>query len=114
MCKNDPVCATALVIAEYPTVDAVPVDEFKLHHILINNEGVPEVKLQFGDRYFILRTDPVDVRQVVHGRNLKEEWPSLFECSVCGCDSIDTYSFEPNTINYCPNCGAKMDGEGNG
>lgn len=56
----------------------------------------------------------VEAAEVVHGRNLKEEWPSLFECSVCGCDSVDTYSFEPSTINYCPNCGAKMDGGADG
>lgn len=48
--------------------------------------------------------------KVVHGKNLKEDWPSLFECSVCGCDSMDTYTFEPSKINYCPSCGAKMDG----
>ena len=48
--------------------------------------------------------------EVAQGSNLKAEWPSLFECSVCGCESIDTYSFTPSTISYCPNCGAKMDG----
>lgn len=52
----------------------------------------------------------VQAVEVVRGRNLKEDWPSLFECSECGCDSIDTYSFEPSTINYCPNCGADMRG----
>lgn len=63
------VCKFSLLDA--PTVDAVPVDEFKLHHVIIDNEGVPEVKLQIGDRYFILRTDPVDVREVVQCKDCK-------------------------------------------
>lgn len=58
------------IVDEIPTVDAVEVDKIniRLHHILIDNEGVPEVKLQIGDRYFILHTDQVDVAEVVHGR----------------------------------------------
>lgn len=38
--------------------------------------------------------------EVVQGSNLRAEWPSLFECSMCGCESIDTYSFTPSTISY--------------
>ena len=105
---------------EYNTVDAMAVDKYniKLHHILIDNEGVPEVKLQIGDRYFILRTDPVDVREVVHGQ-WEEWWPGitmimtgeemLYRCSVCDAKypNIEGY-------RYCPRCGAKMDGDGNG
>ena len=48
---------------------------------------------------------------VVHGKNLKEEWPSLFECSICHWSCWDTYCGDTDTYNYCPNCGAKMDGE---
>lgn len=60
----------------------------------------------------------VDAVPVVHGW-WKEWWPGdcslimtgeemLFECSVC------TAKFA-NQSNYCPNCGAKMDGgEGDG
>ena len=61
------------LINESPTVDAVELDKFnvRLHHILIDNEGVPEVKLQIGDRYFILRTDPVDVGEVVRCKDCK-------------------------------------------
>lgn len=29
-------------------------------------------------------------------------------CSVCGCERIDDHS---TGWNYCPNCGAKMEGE---
>ena len=57
---------------------------------------------------------------VVHGRwitekcnhvrwRLKnpEKWV-IHKCSVCG------YSNGRKSSNYCPNCGAKMDGDGNG
>jgi hypothetical protein len=31
------------------------------------------------------------------------------ECSVCGCSMLDTNQFWNS--KYCPNCGAKMDGD---
>ena len=60
----------------------------------------------------------VDAVEVVHGRwntekcNHKphriknpEKWV-IYKCSVCG------YSNGRKQSNYCPNCGAKMDGDG--
>jgi len=95
-----------------PTVDAIPVEDIKLHHILINNEGVPEVKLQIGERYFILYTEPVDVREVVHGR---WEWlgpNSLVPECMCGtCSVCKVRSKYIVNTDICPNCGAKMDRE---
>lgn len=41
------------------------------------------------------------------GRNLLEEYPSLFECSVCGASCYDTYPWDCD-IKFCPNCGADM------
>ena len=42
------------------------------------------------------------------------ELPSMepdYKCSECG----RTYAWwEPSEAHYCPNCGAKMDGDGNG
>ena len=43
------------------------------------------------------------------GENLLEEYPSLFECSVCGASCFDTIPWDCN-INFCPNCGARMKG----
>lgn len=102
-------------IEKMTTVDAVSVDEIKLHHILIDQNGIPEVKLQFGDRTLILRRedDPVDVREVVHGRWEPVECrPHLiYKCSECG----DMWSYGAIIhMGFCPNCGAKMDGDGNG
>ncbi len=53
----------------------------------------------------------VDAVEVVHGRWVwketgEEEYEMYWVCSKCG----DHTYFE---TNYCPNCGAKMDGDGN-
>ena len=57
---------------------------------------------------FVKETPTVDAVEVVHGRWLSEPVEFTYEkdikCSVCG-----RYVDEPE--NYCPNCGAKMDGE---
>ena len=59
----------------------------------------------------------VDAVEVVHGRWIKNWCNNSFigheyaECSICDCHMLDTNQFWNS--NYCPNCGAKMDG-GNG
>ena len=50
-----------------------------------------------------------DVAPVVHGKDLAQ--PSLFKCSVCGCEDDDTYTCDVSKYRYCPNCGAKIDEE---
>lgn len=56
-----------------------------------------------------------DVVEVKHGK-WKKSWcdnnligHEYEECSVCGCSMLDTNQFWNS--NYCPNCGAKMDGK---
>lgn len=56
------------------------------------------------------RIPAADVAPVVHGQWLSKnphgyEW--TFVCS--NCDYVDGYPFN-DRHNYCPNCGAKMDG----
>lgn len=68
------------------------------------------------DRYFSVKFDienfPVaDVVPVVHGQWISKndhgyEW--IFVCS--NCDYVDGYPFNDRP-NYCPNCGAKMNGK---
>lgn len=63
----------------------------------------------------------VDAVEVVHGRwsetmitgGFAEEWG--YVCSVCGCTVSDRsrlgkYQGSNQQLNYCPNCGAKMEG----
>ena len=52
-------------------------------------------------------TIAADVTPVVHG-----QWISAFDeilCSVCKRSWNYTYN-DTDTFNYCPNCGAQMDG----
>ena len=54
-----------------------------------------------------------DVAPVRHGRWLDSKHKIFsntydYVCSNCGCD------YALAKYNYCPNCGAKMDGDGNG
>ena len=51
-----------------------------------------------------------DVTPVKHGYNVLEGYPDQFRCSVCEWGCWDTYAGDTNEYNYCPNCGAKMDG----
>ena len=50
-----------------------------------------------------------DVRPVVKGFNKLKDYPSLFECSVCGWECGDTVPGDTETYNFCPNCGARME-----
>ncbi len=59
-----------------------------------------------------LEEDATDVAPVVHGR-----WkPSggLLECQNCGEIYSTRGGNEGKAWNYCPNCGARMDGDENG
>ena len=57
----------------------------------------------------ILNQFPVaDVAPVWHGRwGTHSDRPDSLICSVCNC-GFDMWKHDPH--NYCPNCGAKMDG----
>lgn len=59
---------------------------------------------------YIMRQDAVDAVEVVHGRWANNGISELMlcKCTVCGFP-CSAYAF-----NYCPNCGAKMDGDENG
>ena len=56
-------------------------------------------------RKAVINAPTVDAVEVVHGRWL--EGNSRQPCSVCRYRGMKSW-------NYCPNCGAKMDGDGNG
>ena len=50
-----------------------------------------------------------DVEPVMHGRwETNSDRPDSLICSICKC-GFDMWKHDPH--NYCPNCGAKMDGE---
>ena len=54
-----------------------------------------------------------DVAPVVHGRWIEQEkytFGVMYDCSICGDRILDN----GHSWNYCPNCGARMDGYENG
>ena len=62
-----------------------------------------------------IRTIPdgtiIDVAPVVHGRWIEKEkytFGVMYDCSICDNRILDT----GHSWNYCPACGAKMDGGG--
>ena len=66
-----------------------------------------------------IRTLPAaDVKPVVHGHYVGEydgyadgsPVYDMWYCSVCGC-YFEEWDEQP-TYNFCPNCGARMDGDG--
>ena len=50
----------------------------------------------------------VDAVEVVHGRWISHEYDMAYSCSTC------KYITDWHLSNYCPQCGAKMDGDRNG
>lgn len=61
-----------------------------------------------------LRRQLSDAQTVQHGRWIAEDEDyedSIYICSACGYEFIITAGdLESNELNYCPRCGAKMDG----
>lgn len=79
------------------------------------NKGMGAVVASTLIRY-VKRCTTVDAVEVVHGLWIIERSPieAEFKCSECGYSYIDADSYAKAEYNYCPNCGAKMDGERKG
>ena len=72
-----------------------------------------------GEAYGIIQgMDTVDAVPVVHGRWIRVySRPGVFKylgwtCDQCGQRTGNEYA--PQWYKFCPNCGARMDGRGNG
>ena len=51
--------------------------------------------------------------EVVHGKWEKAEYNGFLRCDQCKDVYINEEWLEDGKWNYCPNCGAKMDGDDN-
>lgn len=62
------------------------------------------------DMVMLISEQPViEAEPVRHGRwGTHSDRPDSLICSVCKC-GFDMWKHDPH--NYCPNCGAKMDGD---
>lgn len=58
--------------------------------------------------------DAKNFAPVVHGKWIQSKYVrSLFICSVCSKSTDVTFNGRNKLYAYCPNCGARMDGEAN-
>lgn len=96
-------------------IDVEPLEEKLKEHI-----KKTESELMLGALSTFLRvldiTPTADVAPVRHGRFVPFEdvfMDTCWECSECGLEFYlaDGGTPKENRYNYCPNCGAKMDGE---
>jgi hypothetical protein len=68
-----------------------------------------------GARKLMVDAPAADVVEVKHGEWIKH--PCSYECTVCNGEFfVESYAkyYDPVTdydLHFCPNCGAKMDGE---
>lgn len=73
----------------------------------------PDINLNESKLEAALRSVPAaDVAPVVHGRWIEQEkytFGTMYDCSICSTRILDN----GHSWNYCPNCGAKMDGGDN-
>ena len=101
------------VLSHTPTVDAVPVDEIRVDITslsLENQEAILNVSI-CGNPNEVKLPFSKEVAEVVHGRwcekcvaGFNKVFSTIFVCSEC------EKSYRVPNMNYCPNCGAKMDG----
>ena len=85
-----------MILFEQEVVEAVPLEDYESMEQTVNK----------------LTKALADADSVKHGHwtniNISVTGNSSAECSLCGTVIHDTFA-DVNRINYCPNCGAKMD-----
>ena len=60
----------------------------------------------------VISAPTVDAVPVVHGRwNCSDDLYESAICSCCGWDTTEPWGHIKNWFQFCPNCGAKMDGK---
>ena len=86
-----------------------------------------EVKCSDGKNYILLQIEHLSdiptakAQIVVQGtwiKDVDDEYEFTYICSKCGSNCTSSVNIENNTktmyrTKYCPNCGARMDGEKN-
>lgn len=89
----------------------IDTDKISYHFLRVVGHSEPEM---FATEFEINAIPTADVAEVKHGEWIKDaedftDGNSTHKCSCCG-GFIDYYNGGADEYNYCPNCGAKMDG----
>ena len=84
------------------------------YHIGFSSFTIEYVFKWLAEEFEIIDAPTVDAVEVVHGRwEPREDAIGFVRCSVChDCNIYDDWP-DDKKWNYCPNCGAKMDGDVN-
>ena len=122
----------SMSLADVPVVDAVSISRLgELGRLLIPYKGCPRGRL--GEQVYnhLTKLDPIEdvdgnrwitvleddlsyievTYEIAHGKWYKAPGHP-YRCSNCGeIALLDMYGESHYRSNYCPNCGAKMDGE---
>ena len=87
--------------------------EYAIDAVLDVYYDTPDINLS-GEKFeaAILKIPVADVAPVRHGRwDMNSDRPANLICTHCDV-GFDVLKHEAKDVNYCPNCGAKMDWEG--
>lgn len=78
----------------------------KTYHIGFGSYELSYVREWLSEEFDVYDAPTADVAPVVHGRWKCHKYIEEYQCEICG------HFIRFGTVkNYCPNCGAKMDGE---
>lgn len=88
------------------------IDVDKLQETICRAVTNPAIKGRFNA---LINEQPLaDVKEVKHGKWIEKEEDlgyDVYQCSVCKEEyCLETGSPQENNYDYCPNCGARMDG----
>lgn len=74
--------------------------------------GDKEIRVSWNDAVYLVTIAPtIEVEPTKHGHWIRLNGDSRFMCSVCKWkENVPTCNGEPTIWDYCPSCGARMDG----
>lgn len=107
---------------EYIEREALKEDLIESHNrlrMIYDSLAVGEKKLlcereltAFSEAILRVKAAPAaDVVEIKHGEWISDDADILFHCSKCETQISTSWDYEGLDWNYCPDCGAKMDGE---
>ena len=101
---------------EKPYYNIIFIDpQTREYEVCFGSYSLENVRKWLSEEFEIVDAPTVDVVEVVHGRwEPRQDVIGFVRCSVCHDCNIYGDWADGKKWNYCPNCGAKMDGDGNG